>query len=212
MDLRLTREQEQKLNSYMNLVGKVYAKNHTRLFSNCSADAEDYMQIGRIALCKAAKSYDETLGYSFATFATSCIRNAMIDYSIKMAAKKSLIHNNAASAEYLAENAKEFANGAYCEIDTSMVGSIEIIIREIMDDEVRQCEKAKAEGKAKCESKTKRIGLYALIEAMHGRDTADIANDFGINESTLRCYMTRAREFLKNNPKFVDYVELYLAS
>ncbi len=54
-------------------------KSLSRSFFLIGGDKDDLLQIGTIGLLRAIRSYDTNSNASFKTFATTCIRNSMLD-------------------------------------------------------------------------------------------------------------------------------------
>ena len=75
---------------------------------------EDYIQVGLIGLLKAIRKYDENVS-RFSTFATTCIKNELINFSnrfVKRDKKLKVIYNTdlllTLSEKYIAEKSDSF--------------------------------------------------------------------------------------------------------
>lgn len=71
----MTTEQEKLVESNLRLVDFVIHRKFP--YWREIGEYEDTQQIGRIGLCKAAKTYDPTKGFSFATYAVKCVHNEL---------------------------------------------------------------------------------------------------------------------------------------
>lgn len=75
---QLTYEQEMLVKNNISLVKKVISDRFGFIYTLPKPDVEDYEQIGRLALCKAAKQYKEEKA-KFSTFAYLIIRQDLVD-------------------------------------------------------------------------------------------------------------------------------------
>lgn len=124
MSKRLTpEEQEQKIIENMNLVYYMI-KQLPHMNPN---DYDDWVQIGRIGLIKAASTFDETKGRKFSTYASRCIRN-----EIYMHFRKERPHNSDVSLNdiiYTDEKGSDLELG-------KTLGSEDDFIEKIIDGEI----------------------------------------------------------------------------
>lgn len=145
---------EMLIQSYLRLVVSM-AKNQKYRHQ---AEVLDLIQEGNIGLIKAADCFDASLGYSFAGFATECIRNRM------------LLFVNKKYEELLTLDSKEFENDEeyICKVDrvvdeANILGDASYRIAEdvMMEEERRQM-------------------LYATIEKLPRRDREVIQLLYGV--------------------------------
>lgn len=174
----LTEKESALVTENMALVPYALKKFITVTPKNYRLEYDDLMQIGNLALCRAAQKYDGSTRFS--TFATTVIRNALID-AVREA-------NSDNDHLWQPERSEDF-NGDY--LDTVLA------ICPDPDSKMRAQELVKLLGYGKKHfTGVSRKGIEAMELRAMGYSTAEIAQKYGSNSDNVRLWISRARKKL----------------
>ena len=183
--MKLTREQQVKVEENMGLVGKVLADKLHGQSSVGSYTWEDLFQVGCIGLCKAAVT---DKGGTFSTYAYRLIWHEICDELIK--AKKQV------GLETLSEP----------EPSTDDVAPVEEQKAELNLDVFQELLNAKKVAPPHVVK-----GIDAMILMAKGYTCKEIGRKMGATDNLVSAWVSKARKFLKSRPQSAAALEMYAA-
>lgn len=114
-----------RFTGYVSYMAGVYSR--TNCPSETATESDDFVQYGLLGLCSAIKNYSADKGASFATYASSCIRNSMLTAARK---RQREIRDLAA----LQVKAEEFVNTAQSAEEAYLYSERIREIRDVIDN------------------------------------------------------------------------------
>lgn len=176
----LTKEESELVTANMALVPYTLKKFISVAPGNHRLEYDDLMQIGNLALCRAAQKYDGRTRFS--TFATTVIRNALID-AVRDA--------NSDNVHLWQPEQSEDFNSDYLDSILSICPD--------PDSKLRAQELIRLLGYGKKHfTGISRKGIEAMELKAMGYSTAEIAEKYGSNSDNVRLWINRARKKLMN--------------
>ena len=172
-------ERNKLIEDNMNLVPFVGWKYFKKYMNLGEEKREDFISEGYIYLCKAAKKYDENLGYTFSTYAVNYIWGSMSRY-VKTQIKKDNHKNKQYSLDIkLFETGKTISYG---DILMDKNRDIDIRIMEIKE----------------CVSRTKIRDIDEIIDMLvAGYTQTAIAKEMGLSTQGLNYRLRKLRKIIK---------------
>ncbi|MCI9225655.1 MAG: sigma-70 family RNA polymerase sigma factor [Acutalibacter sp.] len=184
MNMKLTKEQQAKVEENLGLVYKVLGDKLKGQSSVGSYTREDLFQVGCIGLCKAAAT---DKGGTFSTYAYRLIWHEICDVLVKANKQK-----NTEVIEDCEQNIPEPDDGERnAEINFDLV-------RELMS------------AKAKAPHHIVK-GIDAMVLMAKGYTCREIGVKMGASDNLVSAYVSKARKFLKNRPGAARMMEIYAA-
>jgi len=183
--MKLTREQQIKVEENMGLVGKVLKDKLHGQSSVGSYTREDLFQVGCIGLCKAAAT---DKGGTFSTYAYRLIWHEICDELVKA--------NRQVNREVLEEN----------DIGATAANPVEEQRTELNLDVFRELLSAKSEAPPHVVK-----GIDAMILMAKGYTCREIGERMGASDHLVSAYMSKARKYLKGRPRSAQMMENYAA-
>jgi len=149
---------------------------------------DDLYQEGCICLCKAAATYDSSRA-QFATYAKVVVQNGLIGYCRTLQKKQQSAIGMAVGLRDLGSNLPDADNGSAGDI-------YEALLSEVAVYSLLETVKAEYSGVA-------RLGVEALELKVRGYSGADIAGMWGVKQSQLGAWISRAKQKLLSNEQFM---------
>ncbi|MEY8312816.1 sigma-70 family RNA polymerase sigma factor [Oscillospiraceae bacterium 42-9] len=183
--MKLTREQQIKVEENMGLVGQVLKDKLRGQSAVGSYTREDLFQVGCIGLCKAAAT---DKGGTFSTYAYRLIWHEICDELVKA--------NKQVNREVLDENELSFIDVI---VDEEQKAELNLdVFRELLDaKEVAPPHVVK--------------GIDAMILMAKGYTCREIGEKMGATDNLVSAWVSKARKFLKGRPQSAAVLELYAA-
>jgi len=175
MDKKLTQKERKLVENNIDVINKVIRKFVGNNNNDGTLEYDDLYQIGAIALCYAAVSYDETQNVSFETYAYTVIKNEVFDSLRKLKRERK-----------------------YKAYDEGFVSTGNPVEKELMDKYYLQALSA-TKGKYKGVA---RIGIEALELKLRGYSAGDVARDRKLKPSYITACISRARKCLLKDACF----------
>jgi len=149
---------------------------------------DDLFQEGCLCLCKAATSYDGEKA-KFITYAQVVVKNGLLTYCTKLNRR---IINTISISDLPQEpgDSGESLNGNMVEDEYDLLYSEEAVFNLL------QSVKPEYEGVA-------RLGIEALELKIKGYTGAEIARLWGVEQNLLGAWISRAKEKLRKNERFM---------
>lgn len=152
---------------------------------------EDLVQVGSLALCKAAQRYDGRC--QFSTFAWVVVKNALLDHCRR-------ILSHSAPAESLDAELSEDNDGNLLE----RIGHNENPCRRMEDAQTRQL---LAQARRRYKGVTRK-GIDAISMQVQEYSSKEIAALYGVRSNMVAAWVSRARNILKKDREFMRALEM----
>ncbi|MCI9544448.1 MAG: sigma-70 family RNA polymerase sigma factor [Acutalibacter muris] len=182
--MKLTREQQVKVEENLGLVYKVLGDKLKGQSSVGSYTREDLFQVGCIGLCKAVAT---DKGGTFSTYAYRLIWHEICDVLVKA--------NKQRNAEVFDEYERDIPDANTDEHQA-----------EINFDVVRELMSAKAEATPHVVK-----GIDAMLLMAKGYTCREIGERMGASDNLVSAYVSKARKYLKGRPTSAAMMEIYAA-
>lgn len=144
------------------------------------AYADDILQDGRLALCRAIISYDSSRGVPFGNYAYRVISNAMLSTCAQIGRK------TVWGLDPLPDDSSETYTGG-----GDPTTGIFSALREMCDN---------------AEKKAVKVGIKALILSAEGYSTTEIGQRLRYTGPTIRTYMTVARNYIRSESEAITLI------
>ena len=182
--MKLTREQQIKVEENLGLVYKVLGYKLKGQSAVGNYIREDLFQVGCIGLCKAAAT---DKGGTFSTYAYRLIWHEICDVLVKA--------NKQRNAEVFDEYERDIPDANTDELRA-----------EISFDVVRELVLAKPEAPPHIVK-----GIDAMLLMAKGYTCREIGERMGASDNLVSAYVSKARKFLMGRPKSAAMMEIYAA-
>ena len=184
-DFRLTPEQQTLVEQNLSLVDKTISW-YIHVNENiCGLGYEDLSQEGRVALCRAAATYDG-VSAQFSTYATTLIRNHLTDCCKAVSARL----RNLPVVSLDAGPPDEDRPPGY--LEPSVEDGVDALIDQLDADALLSAYKRRYSGVA-------RLGIEALELKIRGYSGADIARLYNTKPSCVGAWISRATQKIRKD-------------
>lgn len=184
-DFRLTPEQQTLVEQNLSLVDKTISW-YIHVNENvCGLGYEDLSQEGRVALCRAAATYDG-VSAQFSTYATTLIRNHLTDCCKAVSARL----RNLPVVPLDAGPPDEDRPPGY--LEPSVEDGVDALIDQLDADSLLSDYKRRYSGVA-------RLGIEALELKIRGYSGADIARLYNTKPSCVGAWISRATQKIRKD-------------
>ena len=183
--MKLTIEQQVRVEENLGLVYKVLGDKLKGQSSVGSYTREDLFQVGCIGLCKAVAT---DKGGTFSTYAYRLIWHEICDVLVKV--------NRERNAEVLDEHDEYIADATSDEERTADIDMD--VVREL-----KETERSAPPHVAK--------GIEAMLLMAKGYTCREIGRKISASDNLVSAYVSKARKYLKRQPKSAQMMETYAA-